>query len=103
MNKKNKNEEQNLGKIDLSAMRKLIDKKAGQKVSFNLRDENPADVSYWISTGSTWLDAIICRGKMAGLPGGRISEIAGLSSCVSEETEIEVIIEEHEEEESECE
>lgn len=68
------------GKIDLSAMRKLMDKKAGHKVTFDLRDENPADVNYWISTGSTWLDAIICRGKMGGIPGGRITEIAGLPS-----------------------
>lgn len=68
------------GKIDLSAMRRLIDKKAGHKVSFDLRDDNPSDVNYWISTGSTWLDAIICRGKMAGIPGGRITEIAGQPS-----------------------
>jgi recombination protein RecA len=76
----NKKTESAPGKIDLSAMRKAMDKKAGHKVTFDLRDENPADVNYWVSTGSTWLDAIICRGKMAGIPGGRITEIAGLPS-----------------------
>jgi len=68
------------GKIDLNAMRKSMNTKAGHKVTFDLRSENPADVNYWISTGSTWLDAIICRGQMAGIPGGRITEIAGLPS-----------------------
>jgi recombination protein RecA len=80
MAKKEKDGEVAPGKIDLSAMRKLIDKKAGHKVTYDLRDDNPADVNYWIPTGSTWLDAIICRGKMGGLPGGRIIEVAGLPS-----------------------
>ena len=69
------------GKIDLDAMRKSINKKVGHKVAFDLNgDEDPAHINYWISTGSTWLDAIICRGQMAGIPGGRITEIAGLPS-----------------------
>lgn len=75
-----KKKEEKPGKIDLSAMRSTINKAAGHKVTFDLRDESPADVNYWISTGSTWLDAAICRGRMAGIPGGRITEIAGLSS-----------------------
>ena len=42
--------------------------------------ENPADIKDWISTGSRWLDSIICRGQLAGIPVGRVSEIAGLES-----------------------
>lgn len=66
--------------VDPAARRKLLNKIAGGKVVFNLEEENPSDVKYWIRTGSTWLDAIICRGQMAGIPGGRVTEFAGLQS-----------------------
>lgn len=69
-----------VGAIDLGDIRGFLNKKAGNKVAFDLREENPADVKYWIPTGSTWLDSIICRGRKAGIPGGRVVEIAGLSS-----------------------
>jgi len=66
--------------VDAEARRKMLNKLAGGKVAFNLMEESPSDVKYWIRTGSTWLDAIIARGQMAGIPGGRITEFAGLQS-----------------------
>ena len=68
------------GKLSISQMRELINKKAGTEVAYNLLDDNPTDVSDWIQTGSRWLDSIICKGKLAGIPVGKISEIAGLSA-----------------------
>jgi len=61
-------------------MRKLINKKVGLDVAHNLGKDNPTEVKEWIPTGSRWLDSIICRGKLAGIPVGKISEIAGLES-----------------------
>ena len=43
-------------------------------------NENPTEVTEWIATGSRWLDSIICKGKLAGIPVGKITEIAGLES-----------------------
>jgi len=68
------------GKLSISQMRKMINKKAGTNVAFDLNKENPTDVKEWIPTGSRWLDSIICRGSLAGIPVGKISEIAGLES-----------------------
>jgi len=69
------------GKIDMSALRRMADKVAGSKISTDLEaGENLADVTEWIPTGSSWLDAAICRGKRAGIPVGRVTELAGLSS-----------------------
>ena len=71
----------NKNKTGLSAndIRSLINKSSGTEMAFNLKDENPTDVIDWIPTGSRWLDSMICRGKMAGIPVGKVSEIAGLS------------------------
>ena len=49
-------------------------------VAHNLREENPTEVTQWIPTGSRWLDSIVCRGKLAGIPVGKITEIAGLEA-----------------------
>lgn len=68
------------GKLSISAMQKLINKKAGMNVAYNLKEENPTEVVQWIPTGSRWLDSIISRGKLAGIPVGKITEIAGLES-----------------------
>ena len=68
------------GKLSIAELKDLINKKAGNEVAFNLIDDNPTDVSDWIPTGSRWLDSIICKGKMAGIPVGKITEIAGLSA-----------------------
>jgi len=68
------------GKLSIADMRKLINKKAGMNVAHNLNDESPTIVRDWISTGSRWLDSIICRGQLAGIPVGKIVEIAGLEA-----------------------
>ncbi len=68
------------GKIDLSAMKKRINKSVGMNVAHDLNEDNPTAVTEWIPTGSRWLDSITCRGKRAGIPVGKIIEIAGLSS-----------------------
>ena len=67
-----------LGKLSISDMRNLINKKAGTEVAFDLTKDNPTQVKDWIPTGSRWLDSIICRGHLAGIPVGKIVEIAGL-------------------------
>ena len=68
------------GKLSIEDMRKLVNKKAGMTVAHNLQEENPTAVTQWIPTGSRWLDSIICRGQLAGIPVGKVTEIAGLES-----------------------
>jgi len=69
-----------IGKVSIGDMRKLLNKKAAGTVAYNLTQDNPTDVDKWIPTGSRWLDSIVCRGKYAGIPMGKIVEIAGLES-----------------------
>ena len=68
------------GKISIDGLRSLINKTSGVEVAHNLREANPTEVKEWIPTGSRWLDSIICRGRLAGIPVGKISEIAGLEA-----------------------
>ena len=68
------------GKLSLDDMRSLINKKAGMNVAHNLQDANPTEVKEWIPTGSRWLDSIICRGQLSGVPVGKVVEIAGLEA-----------------------
>lgn len=68
------------GKMSIADMRKMINKKHGQSVAYNLVDDNPTDVKDFIPTGSRWLDSIICRGKLGGVPVGKVTEIAGLEA-----------------------
>ena len=76
-----KKKETKAGKLSIDQMRSLINKKAGMEVAHDLNDEsNPTNVTDWIPTGSRWLDGIICRGKLAGIPVGKITEIAGLEA-----------------------
>ena len=67
-----------LGRLNLAEMRNLINKKVGMEVAHDLSNDNPTEVKEWISTGSRWLDSVICRGRLAGIPVGKIVEIAGL-------------------------
>jgi RecA/RadA recombinase len=90
--KEEKEGKKNLGKLSIAEIQKLINKQAAGTVSFNLKDDDPASVVDWIPTGADWLDCIICKGKRAGIPVGRVSELAGESACVTEDTEIEVEI-----------
>ena len=68
------------GKINMEDVAKLFNKKSGMSVAHNLKNANPTDVKQWIPTGSRWLDSIICKGELAGIPVGKITEIAGLES-----------------------
>ena len=75
------NKKQKVGRLSIGQMRKLINKKAGQEVAVDLADDSNATiVKQWIPTGSRWLDSIVCRGKMAGIPMGKVTEIAGLEA-----------------------
>ncbi len=68
------------GKLTMADMRKMINKKAGQDVAHDLNHANPTTVPQWIPTGSRWLDSIICKGKVAGIPVGKVTELAGLEA-----------------------
>ena len=68
------------GALDIASIRNIINKKAGRSVAHSLKEDNPTEVREWIPTGSRWLNSIICKGKLAGIPVGKISEIAGLES-----------------------
>ena len=68
------------GKLSIDEMRKMVNKKAGRAAAWDLQKSNPTEVNEFISTGSRWLDSIICRGKLAGIPVGKVTEIAGLES-----------------------
>tara|TARA_Y100000310_G_scaffold324523_1_gene386467 strand:+ start:605 stop:1729 length:1125 start_codon:yes stop_codon:yes gene_type:complete len=70
----------NNGKLSSADIIKLLNKKAGRSIAYSLAKDNPTEVKEWISTGSRYLDSIICRGQLAGIPVGKITEIAGLSS-----------------------
>ena len=66
-----------LGRLNLNEMKSLINKKAGAELAHSLADDNPTEVKDWISTGSRWLDSIIFRGRLSGIPVGKVVEIAG--------------------------
>jgi recombination protein RecA len=68
------------GKLSITQMRDMINKKAGQNVAHDLNAANPTEVTDWIPTGSRWLDSIVVRGRIAGIPIGKVTEIAGLES-----------------------
>ena len=61
-------------------MKKKLTKNAGLEVAHSLGNGNdPSSVVDWIPTGSRWLDSIISIKGMAGIPIGKITELAGLS------------------------
>lgn len=68
------------GKINIVELRKNINKQAGIPVAFNLNEENPSEVTEFISTGCFVLDCILVRGKVSGLGLSRCYEIAGTFS-----------------------
>ena len=75
-----KKNNKSVGKMSIADMRNMINKKHGQSVAYSLVDDNPTDVKDFIPTGSRWLDSIICRGKLGGVPVGKVTEIAGLEA-----------------------
>ena len=68
------------GRLSIAEIKAKINKKHGQAVAYSLTEKNPTDVEEWIPTGSRWLDSIVSRGHLAGIPVGKISEIAGLQA-----------------------
>ena len=68
------------GRVDMQDLMKLVNKKAGRNVAHDLTGDNPTSVKEWIQTGSRWLDSIICKGHLGGIPVGKVTEIAGLES-----------------------
>jgi len=66
-------------KLGIKGLATVLNKKRGMEIAHMMGDDNnPSEVTDWIPTNCTWLDGIICRGKVAGIPVGRITEIAGL-------------------------
>lgn len=68
------------GRVAIQDLMKLVNKKAGRNVAHDLTGDNPTAVKEWIPTGSRWLDSIICKGQLGGIPVGKVTEIAGLES-----------------------
>jgi recombination protein RecA len=68
------------GRVSMQDLMTLVNKKAGRNVAHDLTGDNPTEVKEWIPTGSRWLDSIVCKGKVAGIPVGKVSELAGLES-----------------------
>ena len=68
------------GRVSMQDLMSLVNKKAGRNVAHDLTGDNPTSVKEWIPTGSRWLDSIICKGKVAGVPVGKVTEIAGLEA-----------------------
>lgn len=62
--------------LNSDEIRKAINKKTGMKSAYDMSKENPAEVKDWIPSGNRLLDSIMCDGMLAGLPVGRIHELA---------------------------
>ena len=75
-----KAKEAKAGRVSLQDLMSLVNKKAGRNVAHDLTGDNPTEVKEWIPTGSRWLDSIICKGRVAGIPVGKVTELAGLES-----------------------
>ena len=75
-----KAKETKAGRVSMQDLMGLVNKKAGRNVAHDLTGENPTEVKEWIPTGSRWLDSIVCKGQVAGIPVGKVTEIAGLES-----------------------
>jgi recombination protein RecA len=75
-----KAKEAKAGRVGLQDLMKLVNHKAGRKVAHDRTGENPPSVKEWIPTGSRWLDSIISKGQIAGIPVGKVTEIAGLEA-----------------------
>ena len=75
-----KKSDKKAGKLSVSELASLVNKKAGKKVVYDLNQDDPTKIEQWIPTGSTWLDSIISRGMKSGIPVGRMTELAGEES-----------------------
>jgi recombination protein RecA len=68
------------GRVGIQDLMGIVNKKAGVNVAHSLSGDNPTEVKEWIPTGSRWLDSIVCKGTIAGVPVGKVTEIAGLEA-----------------------
>lgn len=71
----------NVERDDLALLlQKALNKsnKDGTKSSFFLDEDNPSEITDWVSTGSDLLDLAISNRPHGGIPVGRISEMSGL-------------------------
>ena len=75
-----KAKETKAGRVSMQDLMSLVNKKAGRNVAHDLTGDNPTEVKDWIPTGSRWLDSIISKGRVTGIPVGKVTEIAGLES-----------------------
>ncbi len=57
-----------------------LNKALKKEIAFNLNEESPSNVKFWIPTGSRWLDSIINKDQVAGIPSGKIVLLEGLPS-----------------------
>lgn len=87
-----KEKKEKTGKLTFQDLQSIINKKAGTEVCYSLKDKNPTEVKEWIPTGSRWLDYIICKGKKAGIPIGKITNVSGLSSTGKSYLAIQIVI-----------
>jgi len=80
-NSKHVEVETNVERDDLALLlQKALNKsnKDGSKSSFFLDEDNPSEITEWVSTGSDLLDLAISNRPHGGIPVGRISEMSGL-------------------------
>lgn len=66
------------------------------KVAYSLdgSEETPTDLNDWVSTGSPTLDLALSNRPNGGYPVGRLVEIVGWEACVTEDTIVEITVEE---------
>ena len=81
------------GKINIKDLKKSMNKSMGIEAAYDLREDNPTEVKDWIPIGSRWLDSIICKGKMGGIPVGKITEIAGQSGVGKSYLAVQIAVE----------
>jgi len=68
------------GKVNLDKLAKSINKSAGEDLAYNLNEEDPTEIPYWLSTGCHILDMTISGKEKGGIPCGKVIEIAGQES-----------------------
>lgn len=78
---KGKPSQDDLASILSLHINKQLAKIGSSLYSFDDSVENPSDIKYWVSTGSTLLDLAIANRPNAGLPFGRIVEINSLEGA----------------------
>ena len=71
------------GKISIKDLKKSMNKAMGIEAAYDLTQESPTEVKEWIPTGSRWLDSIIAKGKMGGIPVGKITALSQLEELIA--------------------